>query len=353
MISVFIGLIFIGFVGSKKAYADVDYDRAVNAAYASENKTITLTLPWDDDYFDAQYVKFTPAADGYYELFLYNPYGIPNVDDVWYDIYPSVDDAYLQQNDEEWINNTYLIDQTAKWKLVSLKKGRTYYVRVGCCSSNSSYNTYRFMYKRHSHSWTRTDYEKGSFEYSGSADWECESCNQRKMEFYPMMNKVVLSRTSAVYTGSVIRPLITVKDVDGKNVNASNYTVSYSNNRNVGRAKVTVSGIGNYTGRKTVTFKIYPKATTVTKVTRAKKAFTVKWKKQAAQTDGYQIQYSKNKNFRSGTKTVMVKNNKTVSRKITKLKAKKKYYVRVRTYKKAGKAKYYSSWSRAKSVTTK
>ncbi|MGI6170795.1 MAG: hypothetical protein ACOYIC_03550 [Butyricicoccus sp.] len=48
-----------------------------------------------------------------------------------------------------------------------------------------------------------------------------------------------------------------------------------------------------------------------------------------------------------------ITSNKTVSKKVTKLTAKKKYYVRIRTYKTVSGKKYYSSWSKAKTVTTK
>lgn len=63
--------------------------------------------------------------------------------------------------------------------------------------------------------------------------------------------------------------------------------------------------------------------------------------------------YATNSKFTSGKKTVTVSSSKTTSKKITKLKAKKKYYVRVRTYKKSGSAKYYSGWSKVKTVKTK
>jgi hypothetical protein len=55
----------------------------------------------------------------------------------------------------------------------------------------------------------------------------------------------------------------------------------------------------------------------------------------------------------SGAKTITVSKNKTVSRKITGLKAKTSYYVQIRTYKKIGSKTYYSGWSKAKSVKTK
>ena len=53
------------------------------------------------------------------------------------------------------------------------------------------------------------------------------------------------------------------------------------------------------------------------------------------------------------TLTVTVTSNKTTSKKIKSLKAKKKYYVRVRTYKTVNGTKYYSGWSTKKYVTTK
>ena len=81
-------------------------------------------------------------------------------------------------------------------------------------------------------------------------------------------------------------------------------------------------------------------------------AFTVKWKKKSSIT-GYQIQYSTNSKFKKGNKSIKIKSAKTVSKKITKLKVAKKYYVRVRTYKIVNKKTYYSSWSKKKNVTTK
>ena len=76
-------------------------------------------------------------------------------------------------------------------------------------------------------------------------------------------------------------------------------------------------------------------------------AFTVKWKKKSGIT-GYQIQYSTNSKFKKGNKSIKIKNAKTISKKITKLKAAKKYYVRIRTY----KGKKYSKWSKVKSIKT-
>lgn len=87
--------------------------------------------------------------------------------------------------------------------------------------------------------------------------------------------------------------------------------------------------------------------TTITSVKAQNKAFTVKWKKKSGIT-GYQIQYSTNSKFKKGNKSIKIKNAKTISKKITKLKVAKKYYVRIRTY----KGKKYSKWSKVKSIKT-
>ena len=91
-----------------------------------------------------------------------------------------------------------------------------------------------------------------------------------------------------------------------------------------------------------------PKATKITKLTAAKKAFTVKWKKKSGVT-GYQIQYSLKSNFKKAKK-LTVKGAKTVSKKIKGLKKKRTYYVRVRTYK---KSVGYSAWSAVRKIKTK
>lgn len=98
--------------------------------------------------------------------------------------------------------------------------------------------------------------------------------------------------------------------------------------------------------------KLTVKPTNLSKVIAASKGFTVKWKKGSGIT-GYQVQYALNSKFTSGKKTVNVTKATTVSKKFTKLKAKKKYYVKVRTYKTYKGKKYYSKWSKAKAVTTK
>ena len=95
-----------------------------------------------------------------------------------------------------------------------------------------------------------------------------------------------------------------------------------------------------------------PKSTNPKKVKAAKKAISVTWKKVSG-VKGYQIQVATDKKFKKNKKTVTIKKQKTTKTTVKKLKAKKKYYVRIRTYKIVNGKKVYSSWSKVKSVKTK
>ena len=171
-------------------------------------------------------------------------------------------------------------------------------------------------------------------------------------------SSIKLKATSLTYNGKVRTPKVIVKDRTGKTlVKNTDYTVSYAKGRKyVGKYAVKITFKGKYSGTKTLYFTIKPKATSISSLKVGSKKFTVKWKKQATQTTGYQVQYSASSKF-SKAKTVTVGKNTTVSKKISKLSGKKKYYVRVRTYKTVkinGKSiRIYSGWSKAKTVTTK
>lgn len=97
---------------------------------------------------------------------------------------------------------------------------------------------------------------------------------------------------------------------------------------------------------------VKPKKTSIKKLSKGKKKFTVTWAKVSG-VKGYQIQYSSDKKLKKNNKSVTVTKQKTTKATVKKLKSKKKYYVRVRTYKTVNGKKIYSSWSKVKSVKTK
>ena len=161
--------------------------------------------------------------------------------------------------------------------------------------------------------------------------------------------KTVSIAASVAYTGKTLKPKVTVKDAAGKTLKEKfDYTVTYSKNKSVGKATAKVVFQGNYSGTKTLTFKIVPKTTKISSLKAGKKAFTVKYSKQTSGT-GYEIQYGTSKSFK-GAKTVKISKNKTVSKTVKKLKSKKTYYVRVRVTKGSS---YKSSWSAVKKVKVK
>ena len=215
---------------------------------------------------------------------------------------------------------------------------------------------------------------KATLKENGIITWKCIVCEKTlpdEIIYHP--ETIKLAESTYTYTGKAIKPKITVigadgktisaqvtvADDDGKTVTVQNYEVTWpAGRKNVGTYTVTIKFKGIYTGKVTRSFTILPKGTAISSLSALAKGFTVKWKKQAVKMSesritGYQIQIATNSRFTAGKKIFTVTGYKTISKKITNLKAKKKYWVRIRTYKTVNGRKKYSAWSKAKTVTTK
>lgn len=288
---------------------------------------------------DKDFYKFTISSSGKYTLS-----STATIPWVYYRIYNSTGDRL-------W-SNWYAANSAGKISVnetIELSSG-VYYLGVEQYSSSYTGN-YSFKVDPHSHSYT-SKVTKATTSQNGKINYEC-GCGATKESIIYYPKSISLSVTMYKYDGKAKKPSVTVKGSDGKTISSSNYTVSYASGRkNVGIYKVSIKFKGNYSGTVTKTFKINPKATSLSKLTAKSKGFTVKWKKQTTQVSGYQIQYSTSKNFSSKTTKTITKNS-TTSTTYKGLKAKKKYYVRIRTYKTVSGTKYYSSWSSTKTVTTK
>lgn len=204
---------------------------------------------------------------------------------------------------------------------------------------------------------TTTKTQKATASKDGNITTTCTRCGItiQTVEI-AKVSQIKLSKKKYTYNGKKQTPSVTVKDSKGKElkVNADYKVKLPSGRKNVGTYEVKITFKGSkYSGSKTLSYTINPKSTKLSKVSAKKKGFEAKWKKQSTQTKGYQIQYSTDSKFKSGNKTVTVNKNSTTKKTISKLKAKKKYYVRIRTYKTVGKQKYYSDWSKSVKVTTK
>ena len=275
---------------------------------------------------------------------------------------------------------------------------------------------------------------------------KCTECGQIiDSKRVPQIEKVKLAYTGCTYDGTAKKPEVTIYDVDGNTLNKTDYTVSYKNNTVSGAAGVTVTFKGNYAGRITATFVIYPKAVSIKTAQSTAKGVKLTWNRAANGTGyivyrsvngssfkkyktinslstismvdsgakksgtkyaykiyvyksvngkvynsaasavkltyymaapawkslknssaraitvkygntsgatGYQIQYATAKTFK-GAKTLNIAGAKNVSKTVKRLAKNKRYYVRVRSYRKSGKVTYYSAWSTAKNVVIK
>lgn len=206
------------------------------------------------------------------------------------------------------------------------------------------------------HTYNATAVTKATLTKDGYSQKQCGDCGATygNKTVIKKVGHLTLSTTTYTYDGKVKTPSVTVKDSNGKVLKKNtDYTVTYASGRkNVGTYKVTIKMKGKYSGTKTLTFKINPAKTKVSKLTAGKKSITVAITKKSTQVTGYQIQYSTSKKF-TNAKTKTISSYKTTKYTLKSLSAKKTYYVRVRTYKTVNGAKYYSGWSTYKYVKTK
>jgi hypothetical protein len=149
------------------------------------------------------------------------------------------------------------------------------------------------------------------------------------------------------YTGKSVKPdsALTYKKATLKK--GTDYTVSYKNNTKIGKATVTITGKGKYTGTKTITFNIIPPKASVSKVVAGKNQLKVTWKKAnaAQKITKYEVRYKIKGAKKWQTKTASAKSTGLT---IKKLQKGKTYQVQVRSYKTVNKAIYYSAWSAVK-----
>ena len=173
--------------------------------------------------------------------------------------------------------------------------------------------------------------------------------NTEKPNQPSISTKLTVKVSNVTYNGKSQKP--SVKVYSGKKqLSSKYYTVSYKNNKNVGYGTVTVKGKGSYSKASgTAKFKINLKKPifSYTRSTK-RKTFTIIWKKTGGNS-GWQVQYSMNKKFRSGVRTINLKSSNTRLT-VRNLKSRKNYYVRVRSYKKVGRQTWYSGWSNVKCI---
>lgn len=181
--------------------------------------------------------------------------------------------------------------------------------------------------------------------YGGySAEIKVRSATKRSV------GKASVKVSDQVWTGKALKPAVTVKDGNVTLKKDRDYTVSYSANKGIGTAKVTVTGKGSYTGKITKTFKINPQGQSISaKGDKSGKKIAVTLAKHSTNS-GYQVSYADNSGFKK-SKSLWLSGNSKNKGTIKGLKSKKTYYVKARDYKTIGKTKVYGKWSAVKKVS--
>ncbi|MBR2547986.1 MAG: Ig-like domain-containing protein [Eubacterium sp.] len=171
---------------------------------------------------------------------------------------------------------------------------------------------------------------------------------------------VTLDEYTFIYDGTKKLPAVTVKNGDkvlGDGIKESNDNVILLTDDETstmpGIYKVVAIARDIHMGSGEARYTIIVKPTAIKKLKKGSRSFKVKWKKVSKKNiTGYQIRYSTKKSMKRSKYKTVKKYNKT-SLTVKKLKARKKYYVQVRTYVKKNGITYWSQWSKKKSVRTK
>lgn len=185
----------------------------------------------------------------------------------------------------------------------------------------------------------------------------CSRCGKETVKrIIYKASSISLAATEYVYTGKEIKPAVTVKNSKGYVISTNHYTVSYTNNIKAGKATVTITFKGYYTGKVTKSFAINPKGTSIKTLTPRSKSIRVEWYRQDVQISCYYIMYSTKSDF-SNAKAVTVPAGK-VACTIPNLKSGQTYYFKIRTERRYVKTsgeivKYKSKWSKVVSAKAK
>ena len=240
---------------------------------------------------------------------------------------------------------------------VGLTRNRTYYIMVydeaSACLPGQL--TIELSAKAHKHSLYNAKLVKAEVAADGYSKRCCRTCEYEYKRKIPAIDKIKLKKSKYRYNGKAKKPKAVVKDSKGNTLKENtDYVLKYKQNDRSGVAKAYVKFKGEYKGCERLYFYIKPKKHNIKKLRAGKRTIAVRWKRQPAGVDGYEIQCSKNKKFKM-RRELIVSKRKTTSYKIINLERKSKYYVRVRSYSYdyINDKKLYSPWSKVKAVKTK
>ena len=192
---------------------------------------------------------------------------------------------------------------------------------------------------------------KATLNGNGKISEACSVCGEviSSKKIYKI-NSVSLSSSSFSYDSKVKKPTAKITDSNGKTLrNNEDYKIAYSAGRkNVGTYTAKITFIGNYSGTKTLKFKIIPKKPTGVSASQTANSITLSWNKVPGAT-GYRVYEYISK--AKGYKTVAV--TKNLYCRISRLKSGEKHTYCVKAYKKVNGQNIFSDYSSQKKTATK
>ena len=163
----------------------------------------------------------------------------------------------------------------------------------------------------------------------------------------------VASIANQTYTGKAKKPEVRLTFNREPLALGRDYTVSYKNNKNTGRAVIVVKGTGNFSGERRVYFNIAPKKVFLKKVQSLGSGKIMLIWNRDKRASGYQITCAGDKSFKGKKRNIILVGGKITKAKIVKLKKGKKYYVKIRSYKLIQGKKVFGAYSRRVLVRVK
>lgn len=223
--------------------------------------------------------------------------------------------------------------------------GKSYNIWLANYNAKSTY-TGTYQYWQYTEKGTVdgiSGYTDCNFYYTGTSLDEPAATPAPSAKNVSISKATAESLTSEIYTGKAITPSPVLTYNGQKLTPDTDYKVSYTDNKQIGKATITITGLGNYTGTKKLTFTIRPAAVKSFSATSTKQTVSFKWK-QNKQATGYQIWRKSTYNSETYEKIKTFKYNTKLTYNDTKLEADHEYYYRIRSYTTVNDKKYYSDY---------
>lgn len=151
------------------------------------------------------------------------------------------------------------------------------------------------------------------------------------------------------YTGRWVKPNVTLKVGKVKLKKNRDYTLVYRNNLQIGKASVVIRGMGNFTGKKTITFKIVPQTPKIQKLKKNKKSFVITYSS-GKMVHGYRMEVSTASSFAAKkTQKYILNGNRFEAFGLKK----GTYYIRVKAYYSKKGKRYESGYTSKRKIKIK